>query len=69
MRVADVDLDHRCFYAVVPSWDVHRKIRVDNDNVPQEILDLVEPDRRFHAVVNTGAESHYDLFFDDWESQ
>ena len=69
VRVADVDRDHGCFYAVVPAWDVRRKIRVDNDNVPQEILKLVEPDRRFHAVVNTGAESHYDLFFDDWESQ
>ena len=69
VRVADVDLDHRCFYAVVPSWDVRRKVRIDNDNLPPEIQDLVEPDRRFHAVVNTGAESHYDLFFDDWESQ
>ena len=69
VRVADVDPDHRCFYAVVPSWDVRRKVRIDNDNVPPEVRDLVEPDRRFHAVVNTGAESHHELFFDEWEPQ
>ena len=69
VRVADVDPDHRCFYAVVPSWDVRQKVRIDNDNVPPEIQDLVEPDRRFHAVVNTGAESHHELFFDEWEPE
>ena len=68
VRVADVDRDHQCFYAVVPAWSVRTKIRIDNDNLPTEILGLLEPDRRFHALVNTGAESHRDLFFVDWES-
>ena len=69
VRVADVDRDHQCFYAVVPAWSVRTKIRIDNDNLPTDIQELLEPDRRFHALVNTGAESHRDLFFDDWESK
>ena len=67
VRVADIDPEHRCFYAVVPSWEVRTKVRIDNDNVPPEIRELIAPDRRFHALVNTGAESHQDLFFDSWE--
>ena len=69
VRVADVDPYHGCFYAVVPAWDVRTKIRIDNDNVPANVLALVAPDRRFHALVNTGAESHRDLFFDRWEPE
>ena len=69
VRVVDVDPNHGCFYAAVPAWDAHRKVRIDNDNLPAEILELVGPDRRFHAVVNTGATNHLDLFFDEWEPQ
>ena len=67
VRIADVDVDHRCVYVVVPAWDVGRKVRIDNDNLPPEIQNLVATDRRFHALVNTGADSHRELFFDDWE--
>ncbi len=52
---------------MVSSWDVHKKIRIDNDGVPGEILKRLQPGRRFHAEVNTGAESHEDLFFVSWE--
>ena len=69
VRIADVDLDRRCVYVVVPAWNVHKKVRIDNDNLPLEIQELVEPDRRFHAFVNTGAKSHRELFFDDWETK
>ena len=67
VRVDNVDRENRCFYAVVPSWDVRTKVRIYNDNLPGEIQRLLEPDRRFHAMVNTGAESAGDLFFDSWE--
>ena len=67
VRVADVDPDHHCFYVIVPAWSVRTKIRIDNDNLPAEIRELIEPDRRFHALVNTGVEGHGDLFFDKWE--
>ena len=69
VRVDDIDRDQRCFYAVVPAWNVRRKVRIYNDNLPTRIQDLIELDRRFHAVVNTGAESSRDLFFDDWEAE
>ena len=69
VRIADIDDDHTCVYAVVPAWDVHRKVRIDKDNLPPGIRKLVEPDRRFHALVNTGATSHRELFFDDWEAE
>ena len=67
VRIADIDDDHQCVYVVVPAWDVHRKVRIDKDNLPPEVQELVKPDRRFHALVNTGVKNHSELFFDDWE--
>ena len=69
VRIADVDHGRRCVYAVVPAWNVHRKVRIDNDNLPPWIGELIEPDRRFHALVNTGATNHRELFFDEWEPE
>lgn len=69
VRVDDIDLDQHCFYVVIPAWNVRTKVRIYNDNVPADIRALIEPDRRFHAVVNTGAERARDLFFDDWETE
>lgn len=68
VRVDEVT-DGGYFYAIVPAWSPQRKIRLYEDSLPKEILDLVEPGKRFHAQVNIGAESHEDLFFDDWESK
>ena len=69
VRVAEVDHERQFVYVIVPPWDVRRKISIDMDGLPQEIRDRVEPDRRFHALVNTGAESYEDLFFDNWETE
>ncbi|MCY3664639.1 MAG: hypothetical protein OXH81_03185 [Gemmatimonadetes bacterium] len=69
VRVAEVDEEGRYLYAIVPAWDPQQKIRLYEDSLSDEIRDLVEPGRRFHALVNIGAESHEDLFFDDWESK
>ena len=69
VRVEEVDDDRECFYAVVSSWDVHKKIRIDKDSVPKGIRKLLQPGSRFHAEVNTGAESHEDLFFVSWEDK
>ncbi len=68
VRVEEIDHGRGYFYVVVSSWDAHKKIRIDNDSIPEEILKLLQPKRRFHAQVNTGAESHEDLFFVSWES-
>lgn len=69
VRVDDIDRDHRCFYAVVPAWDVRTKVRIGTSNLPESIQELIEPGRRLHALVNTGAERSHDLFFDSWEAE
>ena len=69
VRVTEVDDEGGYFYAIVPAWSPQQKIRIYKDNLPYEIRGLVEPGRRFHAQVNTGAESHESLFFDGWESK
>ena len=67
VRVGDVDRECKCFYAIVPAWDTQAKIRIDFDNLPENIKNLVKPDHRFHALVNTGAMDPADLYFDEWE--
>lgn len=69
VRVDDVDEEHQCFYAVVPAWNTREKIRIDLDNLPENIRSLVKPDHRFHALVNTGATKSADLYFDKWEER
>ncbi len=69
VRVDDVDEDHECFYAVVPAWSVRIRVPIYIDYLPANVAKLVEPGRRFHALVNTGAEEARDLYFDEWETQ
>ena len=69
VRVDYVEPESRWFYAVVSSWHVRTKVLIDYDALPIEFHNLVEPGRRFHAAVNTGAESAQDLFFDSWEPE
>lgn len=69
VRVDEVDDEGGYFYAIAPAWSPQQKIRIYKDNLPYEIHGLVEPGRRFHAQVNTGANSPEALFFDSWESK
>lgn len=69
VRIDDIDREHRCIYAVVPSWDVRTKVRIGTNTLPKSIRELIEPGRRFHALVNTGAEKPHELFFDSWEAE
>ena len=69
VRVAELDDQRQLAYVIVPPWDVRNKIPIDMDSLPAEIRGLIEPDRRFHALVNTGADSHEDLFFESWEPE
>ena len=69
VRVNDIDQVRGFFYVIVPGWDVRTKIRLDLDNVPDEIKFLIAPDKRFHAQVNIGAQSAHDLYFDEWETE
>lgn len=68
VRVDDVERERGLyFYVVVPGWDPSTIIRLRMADVPQAIRDKVEPDARFHAQVNLGAENQADLFFSEWE--
>lgn len=69
VRVGDVDTERECFYAVVPAWNPRVKVRIDFDNLPGNIKELVEPDHRFHALVNIGAKDPDDLYFAEWEER
>lgn len=69
VRVYDIDIDRGFFYVIVPGWDARAKIRLDLENVPGEIQELVKPGKRFHAQVNIGAKSAYELYFDEWETE
>ena len=69
VRVDEVDEQRGLVYVIVPPWHVRQKIRVDVESMPPEVQQLVQPDRRFHALVNTGTESYEDLFFDRWETE
>ena len=70
IRVEDVDDDEwRGFlFVVIPGWDPNEVIRLRRNDVPGDIRERIEAGaRRFHAHVNIGAETHEELFFEDWE--
>ena len=68
IRVIETVSDEPFFYVVIPGWDLRQKIRVYLEDLPQNMHSLVEPGKRFHAQVNTGAERHEELYFDSWET-
>lgn len=67
VRVEEVERERGFFYVIVPGWNPRKKIRVSIEDLSDDIQRLVEPDKRFHAQVNVGAENHEDLYFDEWE--
>lgn len=69
VRVAELDDQRQLVYVIVPPWDVRKKIPIDVDSLPFAIRNRLAPGRRFHAMVNTGADSHEDLFFEAWETE
>lgn len=67
LRIEEVDHNRNCVYAVVPAWDVHNKIRIDRDDIPEVINESLAEDKILHAEVNIGAENPKDLYFVSWE--
>ena len=55
------------FFVVIPAWDPHIKIRLRRNDLPCIIQKRIAPGARFHAHVNIGAETHEELFFENWE--
>ena len=68
VRIEELDDERNSVYMVVPAWNVHRKIRINRDDLPIHVIETLQADRRYHAEVNTGAEEHEELFFDEWET-
>ena len=56
-------------YVVLPGWNRRQVIRLLSEHLPPQIRKLAQPGRRFHAKVNVGADSHEQIYFDDWEDQ
>ena len=69
VRVDDLDDARHGLTIVVPAWSTRTKIQLHFDELPDDIRDMAEPGRRFHAHVNIGAEDPGDLYFDKWEPQ
>ena len=69
VQLEEVHDDPESLYAVVSSWDLHRRIRIDRESVPETIRELLQPGKElhFHAEVNIGASSREDLYFVSWE--
>lgn len=67
VRVVEVH-DLSC-KVIVPGFDANEHITVLREQVPTDIWDLFEPDKRLHAKVNVGAYFREDLVFSDWEKK
>lgn len=68
-RIDDVDENAKPMevYVVIPGWQSTEAIRLTLDMFPEALWEHVKPDERFFAVMNLGAETQEDLYFDDIE--
>ena len=69
VRVVEVDDEEQAVYVLVPGWDSKTKVRLRYPDFPDTLQRVLEPGRRFHALVNVGAERSDELYFVDWEIQ
>jgi CheY-like chemotaxis protein len=67
VRVHEVDTARGYCCVVVPAWDAEQKIPISLESITPAVRGLFRAGKRVHAQVNTGAENHQDLFFDQWE--
>lgn len=68
-RIDDVDENAKPVqvYVVIPGWQSTEAIRLTRDMFPEALREHVKPDERFFAVMNLGAETQEDLYFDNIE--
>ena len=69
VRIEELDDERNSVYVVVPAWNVHKKVRINRDDIPLHVSNTLTENSRYHVQVNTGAEGHEELFFDEWESK
>jgi hypothetical protein len=69
VHIADVGSgeQNEFFYVDLPSWTSDKVIRLRKNDLPQDLVDRLEIDARWHARVNVGAEDSWELYFKGWE--
>jgi len=69
VRVEDADTESipALFYIILPGWNSREIIRLPLDLIPPAFRDKIRSGTRFHALVNKGAETQEELYFDKFE--
>ncbi len=63
-----VSEDRKTVEFIIPAWSVREHVHIPMSELPDFVAARIdEPDARFHAMVNTGAERAEDLQFSKWE--
>jgi len=67
VRVENIDHERGYVYLIVPGWDPKQGVKLLLDDLPSEVCECIDHQKRFHAQVNIGAEANEDLYFEAWE--
>jgi hypothetical protein len=69
VRIEDIMRDDNgdFFYFFVPAWDAQTGFRLPLLAIPEVLRKSGKSPHRLHALVNLGADSAEELFFDGWE--
>lgn len=67
IRVCKVDESN--FYVAIPGRGYDEMVCINLDSIPNEIRNMIEPNKRLHAQVNIGVEDANELIFRDWETE
>jgi hypothetical protein len=69
LRVTDISEEskEKVIDVIIPSWNPQRAVRFPASLVPQELQDKLRQDVRIFALVNIGAETSDELYFQKFE--
>ena len=69
VRVRDAEEEAGHCHVVVPAWNAHQAIRLYFRDVPGDVRPSMTAGARLHAMVNIGALSFEEVYFDEWEPE
>ncbi len=67
LRIEDYDVRREMLYVVLPGWNSTELLRVPLKMIPSQHRSGILPGMRLGVQTNLGAESQYDLYFDQFE--
>lgn len=69
LRITDIgeESKEKVVDVIIPSWNPQRAVRFPASLMPEELQDKLEPDVRLFALVNIGAETSDELYFQQFE--